>query len=100
MDRTLQHRARRGTGYPHGLAGNDIPYNARIIAVADTYDSITSSRAYRAGRSHEVAMAEIARVAGSQLDPGMIKIFEEVCASEPEWIARFNIARDPVKAAA
>ena len=48
--------------------------------MADTYDSITSSRAYRAGRSHEVAMAEIARVAGSQLDPAIIKVFEEVCA--------------------
>ncbi|WP_305823873.1 GAF and HD-GYP domain-containing protein [Massilia brevitalea] len=83
-----------GTGYPHGLKGNDIPLHARIIAVADTYDSITSSRAYRAGRSHEVAMAEIARVAGSQLDPMIIKVFEEVCAAEPEWIARFSIARD------
>jgi hypothetical protein len=89
-----------GTGYPHGLKGNDIPLHARIIAVADTYDSITSSRAYRAGRSHEVAMAEIKRVAGSQLDPAIIEVFEEVCAAEPEWIARFNIARDPVKAAA
>jgi HD-GYP domain-containing protein (c-di-GMP phosphodiesterase class II) len=89
-----------GTGYPHGLAGNDIPYNARIIAVADTYDSITSSRAYRAGRSHEVAMAEIARVAGSQLDPGVIAVFEQVCAAEPEWIARFGIARERAEAAA
>ena len=84
-----------GTGYPHGLAGNDIPYNARIIAVADTYDSITSSRAYRAGRSHEVAMAEIARCAGTQLDPGVVATFETVCRAEPGWIADFRIARDP-----
>jgi hypothetical protein len=84
-----------GTGYPHGLAGNDIPYNARIIAVADTYDSITSSRAYRAGRSHEVAMAEIARCAGTQLDPGVVAMFETVCRAEPGWIAEFRIARDP-----
>jgi len=89
-----------GTGYPHGLSGNDIPYNARIIAVADTYDSITSSRAYRAGRSHEVAMAEIVRVAGSQLDPGVIAVFEQVCRAEPEWIARFGIQRDPAAAVA
>ena len=89
-----------GTGYPHGLAGNDIPLNARIIAVADTYDSITSSRAYRAGRSHEVAMAEIARVAGSQLDPAIVRVLAEVCAAEPEWIARFNIQRDRAPAAA
>jgi hypothetical protein len=87
-----------GTGYPHGLKGADIPLNARIIAVADTYDSITSSRAYRAGRSHEVAMAEIARVAGSQLDPAIVRVLEEVCALEPEWIARFNIQRTPTAA--
>ncbi|MDB5961851.1 MAG: hypothetical protein JWP59_3145 [Massilia sp.] len=83
-----------GTGYPHGLAGYDIPQNARIIAVADTYDSITSSRAYRAGRSHEVAMAEIARCAGTQLDPAIIAVLERICKDEPEWIARFHIQRD------
>lgn len=84
-----------GSGYPHGLAGHDIPQNARIIAVADTYDSITSSRAYRAGRSHEVALAEIARCAGTQLDPMIISVFQQVCAREPDWIAGYNIQRDP-----
>jgi HD-GYP domain-containing protein (c-di-GMP phosphodiesterase class II) len=84
-----------GSGYPHGLAGYDIPQNARIIAVADTYDSITSSRAYRAGRSHEVALAEIARCAGTQLDPAIVAVLERVCREEPEWIARFHIQRDP-----
>jgi hypothetical protein len=83
-----------GSGYPHGLAGHDIPQNARIIAVADTYDSITSSRAYRAGRSHEVALAEIARCAGSQLDPAIIAVFVQLCACAPDWIARFSIKRD------
>ena len=83
-----------GSGYPHGLSGHDIPQNARIIAVADTYDSITSSRAYRAGRSHEAAMTEIARCAGTQLDPAIIAVFERVCLAEPEWIARFNIQRE------
>jgi HD-GYP domain-containing protein (c-di-GMP phosphodiesterase class II) len=68
--------------------------------VADTYDSITSSRAYRAGRSHEVAMAELARVAGVQLDPDIVRAFEELCRGEPEWIARFNIQRDPAPAPA
>lgn len=89
-----------GSGYPHGLEGTDIPLTARIIAVADTYDSITSSRAYRAGRSHEVAMSEIKRVAGVQLDPAIVRVLETVCAAEPEWLVRFNIARDPVLAAA
>ena len=83
-----------GKGYPHGLAGDRIPLLARIMAVADTYDSITSSRAYRAGRSHEVAMAEIARVSGTQLDPAMVKIFVQLCAAEPEWLKRFNIRRE------
>jgi HD-GYP domain-containing protein (c-di-GMP phosphodiesterase class II) len=89
-----------GTGYPHGLAGNDIPYNARIIAVADTYDSITSSRAYRSGRSHEVAMAEIVRVAGVQLDPAIVAAFEQLCRLEPAWIAGFGIQRDALAAPA
>ncbi len=89
-----------GTGYPHGLQGTDIPLLARIIAVADTYDSITSSRAYRAGRSHEVAMTEIARVSGVQLDPSVVRVLEQICALEPEWIARFNIQRERAAAVA
>lgn len=83
-----------GTGYPHGLRGGDIPLNARIMAVADTYDSITSSRAYRAGRTHEVAMREIYRVAGVQLDPEIVRIFDGICATDPEWMKRFNIRRE------
>ena len=85
-----------GTGYPHGLKGERIPLHARIIAVADTYDSITSSRAYRAGRSHEEALREIDRVSGSQLDPAVIAVFLRVCDAEPEWLVRFRIKREPV----
>ncbi|MDP2640080.1 MAG: hypothetical protein Q8Q16_05350, partial [Betaproteobacteria bacterium] len=64
------------------------------MAVADTYDSITSSRAYRAGRSHEAAMAEMERVSGTQLDPDIIETFKTICAAEPEWLKRFEIRRD------
>jgi HD-GYP domain-containing protein (c-di-GMP phosphodiesterase class II) len=85
-----------GKGYPHGLQGKRIPLHARIMAVADTYDSITSSRAYRPGRSHEVAMAEIERVSGSQLDPAIVDVFKKICASEPAWLKQFNIRRDKV----
>jgi HD domain/GAF domain len=83
-----------GTGYPLGLKGNAIPLLARIIAVADTYDSITSSRAYRAGRTHEAAIAEMRRVSGSQLDPDLFATFLQLCAAEPEWLARFRIRRE------
>ncbi|MEY4730967.1 MAG: hypothetical protein RL020_2125 [Pseudomonadota bacterium] len=84
-----------GTGYPHQLKGEDIPLHGRIVAVADTYDSITSSRAYRAGRSHEAAMKEIERVRGTQLDPTIIDVLIQVCASNPAWIAQFGIKREP-----
>ena len=85
-----------GGGYPHGLKGERIPLHARIIAVADTYDSITSSRAYRAGRSHEIAMREMDRVSGKQLDPSIVAVFKKLCETdpEPEWLVRFSIRRE------
>ena len=83
-----------GMGYPHGLRGERIPLLSRIIAVADTYDSITSSRAYRAGRTHETAMRELERVTGKQLDPSIVKIFVGIVGQDPEWIKRFNIRRE------
>ena len=58
-----------GSGYPLGLKGDRIPLGARVIAVADTYDAITSTRVYRAALSEDFAMAEIARVTVTQLDP-------------------------------
>lgn len=83
-----------GMGYPHGLRGERIPLLSRIIAVADTYDSITSSRAYRAGRTHETAMRELERVTGKQLDPSIVKVFVDIVGREPEWLKRFNIRRE------
>jgi len=83
-----------GKGYPHGLKGDRIPLHGRIIAVADTYDSITSSRAYRAGRSHEASMIEIERVSGTQLDPAIVEVFKTIVALNPEWLQRFKIRRD------
>jgi putative nucleotidyltransferase with HDIG domain len=65
-----------GTGYPEGLKGEEIPLTARILAVADTYDAMTSSRAYRKALSHEVTMNEIRRCAGSQFDPQVVAAFE------------------------
>lgn len=67
-----------GTGYPDGLAGETIPLESRIIAVADAYDAMTSSRPYRQARSHEEAMTEIASQSGGQLDPTVVRAFQAV----------------------
>ena len=66
----LHHERWDGRGYPLGLKGNDVPLIARIIAVADTYDAMTSDRAYRRALPHEVAIAEIERCCGDAVRPG------------------------------
>lgn len=65
-----------GTGYPDGLAGKRIPLPARLLAVGDTLDAMTSSRAYRDGLPWEVAVAEIRRCSGTQFDPRVVEAFE------------------------
>jgi putative nucleotidyltransferase with HDIG domain len=64
-----------GRGYPAGVSGQDIPLGARIIAVADTYDVMTSRDSYRRPVSREAAIMELRRVAGSQLDPLVVETF-------------------------
>src|SRR3954471_19647347 len=64
-----------GTGYPRGLKGEQIPLGARIFAVADTLDAITSDRPYRAAQATRAAMEEIARFSGTQFDPSVVKTF-------------------------
>lgn len=64
-----------GKGYPLGLSGEDIPVSARIIALADTYDAMTSTRSYRQALSHETAIAEIEKCSGSQFDPQYAALF-------------------------
>lgn len=79
----LHHERWDGRGYPLGLKGNAVPLMARIIAVADTYDAMTSDRAYRRALPHEVAVAEIERCSGSQLDP-------EVASTFVTWLDEFR----------
>jgi HD-GYP domain-containing protein (c-di-GMP phosphodiesterase class II) len=61
-----------GSGYPDGLAGEDIPLEARVVAAADAYASMTTPRPHRAGRSADDARAELERSAGTQLDPHVV----------------------------
>ena len=70
-----------GSGYPHRSVGTDIPLAARILAVADAYDAITSERVYDAARPVSVAHAEITRGSGSQFDPMVVAAFTDVMAS-------------------
>jgi response regulator RpfG family c-di-GMP phosphodiesterase len=72
----LHHERWDGRGYPLGLKGNDVPLIARIIAIADTYDAMTSDRAYRRALPHEVATGEIERCSGAQFDPEIANIFQ------------------------
>ncbi|MGC8783183.1 MAG: HD-GYP domain-containing protein [Armatimonadota bacterium] len=68
-----------GTGYPDGLAGEEIPLGARIIAVAEVYDILTHGAAWKEPLSVEEAKAEIRRCAGSQFDPRVVEAFLQVC---------------------
>lgn len=75
----LHHHERYdGKGYPHGLKAEEIPFLARIIAVADTFDAITSNRAYRSAKAAEKALAIVEEVAGTQLDPDCVEAFKDV----------------------
>jgi diguanylate cyclase (GGDEF)-like protein/putative nucleotidyltransferase with HDIG domain len=73
-----------GAGYPDHLADAHIPLEARIIAVADTYQTITATRAYQAARSPEVACEEIQRCSGGQFDPAVVQVFMQVMARYQE----------------
>ncbi len=72
---TDHHEKWDGTGYPNGLAGEEIDVNSRILAVADTFDAITSDRPYRKGREPAVAAEEIRIHAGTQFDPRVVEAF-------------------------
>lgn len=76
-----------GAGYPDGLVGEQIPPLARVLAVADSYDAMTSDRAYRPGMTQSQALLEIARVAGTQLDRDMALTFTSVVVQADQGLA-------------
>lgn len=70
------HERYDGNGYPYGLAGKNIPLEARIIAIADAYEAMTAPRPYRSGiRTSEEALAEVKKNAGTQFDPELVEVF-------------------------
>jgi HD-GYP domain-containing protein (c-di-GMP phosphodiesterase class II) len=75
---TIRHHHERwdGTGYPDGLAGERIPLGARIIAVADAFDAMTSDRVYRSALSPDVAFAELGKGRDTQFDPQIVDLFK------------------------
>jgi HD-GYP domain-containing protein (c-di-GMP phosphodiesterase class II) len=72
------HERYDGAGYPRGLAGEQIPLGSRIFMIADTFDAMTSDRAYRAALPAEEALAEILRNSGTQFDPEAVRAFMSV----------------------
>jgi len=92
MDEAIRYHHERmdGNGYPNGLAGEQIPLSARIVAIVDAFESMTSARPYRSARSAHEAAAELIDNSGSQFDPEIVRIFIEILAesgelSRDEW---------------
>ncbi len=86
------HERYDGTGYPKGLKGEAIPFEARIFAVADTLDAVTSHRPYRAPRSFQAARLELEANAGRQFDPKVVEVFHDMDLAVWEKI-RFETTR-------
>jgi diguanylate cyclase (GGDEF)-like protein len=74
-----------GRGYPHGLAGADIPIGARIVAICDAYEAMTGGRPYRDAIPHEGAIEELRRMAGAQFDPELVEVFAEQFPTGVPW---------------
>jgi diguanylate cyclase (GGDEF)-like protein/putative nucleotidyltransferase with HDIG domain len=80
-----------GTGYPHGIAGEDIPLIARILTIADVYDALTSVRSYKRALTHQETMTILRRDVGSIFDPLVFGWFEEIAQNWPARIAHLTV---------
>jgi len=80
-----------GRGYPHGLAGQEIPVGARIVAIADAYEAMVAGRPYRSAIAHEAALAELRRHAGIQFDPELVRLFVTLFADGVPWTPEENV---------
>jgi len=75
-----------GSGYPEALTGKNIPLGARIVTIADSYDTITSDRSYKKGRTADQALGELERCAGTQFDPELVEAFVRAMRQLPNPI--------------
>ena len=92
----LHHHERySGHGYPFGLRANDIPLGARIVAIADAYDAMTHDRPYKRAVSHDMAIKELRRHAGTQFDPELVALFCDLFANEPPTIDPAVVSPQP-----
>jgi HD-GYP domain-containing protein (c-di-GMP phosphodiesterase class II) len=80
-----------GTGYPDGLAGEDVPLPARIVLVADAFDALTSDRPYRAKRPEHQALAEIRANAGTQFCPTVVAELDRLAREQPEILGTIPV---------
>ena len=83
----LHHENLDGSGYPHGLKGEETPLDARIVKVADAYDAITSDRPYRRGKSHADAIAILRKACGTEMDPAVVEAFAALGDQQKQHIA-------------
>jgi hypothetical protein len=89
----LHHEALDGRGYPYGLQGDQIPLLARVIAVADTFDALTTNRPYQQAHTTDQALQIIQNLAGKRLDPTAVAALLAVYARGEIRIQRFTIKR-------
>jgi HD-GYP domain-containing protein (c-di-GMP phosphodiesterase class II) len=89
----LHHEALDGRGYPYGLQGDQIPLLARVIAVADTFDALTTNRPYQQAHTPDQALQIIQNLAGKRLDPEAVKALLAVYGRGEIKIQRFTIKR-------
>jgi HD-GYP domain-containing protein (c-di-GMP phosphodiesterase class II) len=94
----LHHEALDGRGYPYGLQGDQIPLLAKVIAVADTFDALTTNRPYQTAHTPEQALAIIQNLAGKRLDPQAVEALMAVYARGEIRIQRFTIKRPVISA--
>ena len=81
-----------GTGYPDRMEGERIPHGARVIAIADAYDTITSERTYKKARTPEDAFLELERCAANQFDPSLVRVFIEVMRRAPRQTVEAGVS--------